>query len=319
MSEQLAITESDILYTCLPLFHTNALTTFVQALVSGASCVVGRRFSASGFWRELRDCNATVTYLLGAIVNMLWSRESTKLDRAHNVRIALSPATPEAISEAFTERFGILLLDGFGMTETNSVMSANPPRPGYLGIIQDGFDAMVADDFDLEVPDGTPGELLLRSRQPYAFALGYFRNPEATVDAWRNLWFHTGDRVVREDGRWFRFLDRKKDAIRRRGENISSFEVEQVIMLLPQIETVAAYAVPSEMAEDEVMVSVVLKPGVELNSPSLIAHCVENLPKFAIPRFIDFVTNMPKTANGKIRKGVLRNQGVTETTVDRMA
>lgn len=316
VSEQLDITDSDVLYTCLPLFHTNALNAFVQALVSGAGFVVGRRFSASRFWQELRDSRATVTYLLGAMINILWSREATELDRSHRVRIALSPATPAALSEPFTDRFGIVLLDGFGSTETNSVMSANPPRPGYLGQIQDDYEALVVDDWDSPVPDGTPGELLLRSRVPYAFALGYFKMPEATVQAWRNLWFHTGDRVVREEGGWYRFLDRKKDVIRRRGENISSFELEHAIAMLPQIEQVAAYPVPSDMAEDEVMVSIVLKPGTDLSPQALIEHCTTHLPRFAVPRFIDIVTDLPTTENGKIRKNVLRDRGVTESTWD---
>ncbi|WP_222432354.1 ATP-dependent acyl-CoA ligase [Leekyejoonella antrihumi] len=318
VSEQLGITDTDVLYTCLPLFHTNALNAFMQALVSGASFVVGRRFSASGYWQELRDSNATVTYLLGAMINILWSKAPTDLDRAHRTRIALSPATPAALSRPFTERFGIVLLDGFGSTETNSVMSANPPRPGYLGLIQKGFEAVVVDDNDCEVPDGQSGELLLRSRAPYAFALGYFEMPQETVKAWRNLWFHTGDRVVREDGKWYRFLDRKKDVIRRRGENISSFELEQTIALLPQVESVAAYPVPSEMAEDEVMVSIVLKPDVELDREVLVRHCTDNLPRFAVPRFIDIVPQMPTTANGKVRKNVLRDTGVTATTWDRL-
>lgn len=317
VSEQLGITDTDVLYTCLPLFHTNALNAFVQAIVSGAGFVVGRRFSASRFWQELQDSRATVTYLLGAMVNILWSREPSELDRNHQVRLALSPATPAALSEPFTDRFGIVLLDGFGSTETNSVMSANPPRPGYLGQIQDDYEALVVDEWDSPVPHGTPGELLLRSRQPYAFALGYFKMPEATVEAWRNLWFHTGDRVVREEEGWFRFLDRKKDVIRRRGENISSFELEQAITLLPEVAQVAAYPVPSDMAEDEVMVSVVLKPDAQLGPEALIEHCTKHLPRFAIPRFVDIVADLPATGNGKIRKNILRERGVTETAWDR--
>ena len=319
VSEQLGITEKDVLYTCLPLFHTNALNTFVQALVSGATFVVGRRFSASRFWQEVTESGATVTYLLGAMINILWSREPGPFDRAHRVRIALSPATPATLFEPFRQRFGFDLSDGFGSTETNAAINSAPeaPRAGYLGRVQPDFDAIVVDEYDVEVPDGTPGELLLRSRVPFGFATGYFTMPDKTVEAWQNLWFHTGDRVVREPDGWFRFVDRLKDVIRRRGENISSFEVEQVLCLHPGVKTAAAFPVASDMAEDEVMVSVVPKEGYELHPADIVAHCSDRLAKFAVPRFVDIVAELPRTANGKIRKAELRERGRTDTTWDR--
>lgn len=321
VTEQLGITEEDVLFTVLPLFHTNALNAFVQALVAGATIVVGRRFSASRFWSQLAESGATVTYLLGAMINILWSRGREPVERRHTVRCALSPATPPALAEPFFDRFGIRLIDGFGSTETNSVLTSAPylPRPGYIGRVQPDFEAIVVDEYDYPVTDGTAGELLLRSRVPYAFATGYFGMPEKTTEAWRNLWFHTGDRVVREPDGWFRFIDRMKDVIRRRGENISSFEVEQIIGTHPAVERVAAYPVPSEMAEDEVMVSIVPKTGVSLSPGDIIIHCQSRLAKFAIPRFVDIVETLPTTENGKIRKVLLRERGRTITTWDRDA
>lgn len=321
VSEQLSITEADTLYTCLPLFHTNALNAFFQAMVSGATFVVGPRFSARRFWEDVSKSGATVTFLLGAMVNILWSKDAGPYDRAHSVRLALSPATPPALFEPFLERFGFPLLDGFGSTETNSVMSAAPaaPRAGYLGQLQRDFEALVVDENDIEVADGVAGELLLRSTMPFAFATGYFQMPDKTVEAWQNLWFHTGDRVVREPDGWYRFVDRIKDVIRRRGENISSFEVEQVIGLHPAVESAAAYPVPSEMAEDEVMVSLVLKQQQVTDAASIARHCETLLAKFAVPRYIDIVSELPKTSNGKIRKSVLRERGKTTTTWDREA
>ncbi len=321
VTEQLGITEDDTLFTVLPLFHTNALNAFVQALVAGATIVVGRRFSASRFWTQLAESNATVTYLLGAMINILWSKDPSPHDRAHTVRCALSPATPAALADPFLDRFGITLVDGFGSTETNSVLTSAPdrPRPGYIGRVQPDFEAVVVDENDAPLPDGTPGELLLRSRTPFAFATGYHGLPDMTTLTWRNLWFHTGDRVVREPDGWFRFVDRMKDVIRRRGENISSFEVEQVVGLHPAVETVAAYPVPSEMAEDEVMVSIVPKPGLTVTPGEIVDHCSSRLAKFAVPRFVDIVATLPSTENGKIKKGVLRERGRTASTWDREA
>ncbi|HKN54909.1 MAG TPA: AMP-binding protein, partial [Amycolatopsis sp.] len=228
---QLEITEDDVLYTCLPLFHTNALNAFSQALVSGAEYVLGPRFSASRFWTDAGRSGATFTYLIGAMVSILASKEPSELDRAHRIRAALSPATPPGLLEPFLDRFGVVLIDGYGSTETNSVIAANrhERRAGYIGRLQPGFSARIVDENGCEVPAGVSGELLLRNDQPFAFASGYFRMPEATVESWRDLWFHTGDRVCLDDDGWVRFVDRIKDVIRRRGENISSIEVERAL------------------------------------------------------------------------------------------
>ncbi len=321
VTEQLGIGDSDVLYTCLPLFHTNALNAFMQALVSGATYVLGTKFSASRFWSELARSRATITYLLGSMVNILYSRPPEPAESAHHVRVALAPATPSPLCEPFRERFGITLIDGYGSTETNSVMSspADEQRPGLLGRVVEDFEAVVVDDNDVEVPDGTPGELCLRHRWPFAFSTGYFAMADTTVESWRNLWFHTGDRVVRDQDGCFRFIDRIKDAIRRRGENISSFEVEQVIGTHPAIESVATYAVPAEMSEDEVMVTIVLKPQHQLDPVELMRYCEPRLAYFAIPRFVEFADALPLTENGKVRKASLRERGVTAATWDREA
>jgi crotonobetaine/carnitine-CoA ligase len=166
------------------------------------------------------------------------------------------------------------------------------------------------------VPDGTPGELVLRHDEPFAFADGYWAMPEQTVKAWRNLWFHTGDRVVRDADGWYRFFDRAKDAIRRRGENISSWEVEQVLLEHPAVQSAAAFPVPSELGEDEVMVAIVLEAGTRLSPEELIEHCRPRLARFALPRYVDIVEELPLTENGKVRKQVLRAQGVGARTWD---
>ena len=275
----LDLRRDDVLYTCLPLFHTNALNAFFQALLHGAKLVVGPRFSVSRFWQHAASADATVTYLLGTMVSMLNARSPTPDDRAHRVRVALTPATPPDVWDAFRARFGVDIVEGHGMTETNAVIGPRDgeQRPGWMGRVMPGFEAMVVDDRDVPVPDGTPGELVLRAHEPFAFASGYWRMPEATVAAWRNLWLHTGDRVVADDG-WFRFVDRIKDAIRRRGENISAWEVEQVLLQHDDVETAAVIPVASEHGEDEVMACVVARHRASLDPSELVAFCRPRLP-----------------------------------------
>ncbi|MGJ7493220.1 ATP-dependent acyl-CoA ligase [Variovorax sp. ZT4R33] len=315
----LGLGPDDVLATTLPLFHINALNTFAQASLAGGEVVFLPRFSASGFWPAMQACNATVVYLLGAMVPILLAQPAGEGERAHRVRTGLGPGVPASASAAFRERTGVKLLEGYGSTETNFVIATRPDseRTGVMGWLQPGFEARVADAFDAPLPDGEAGELLLRADAPFAFATGYFNLPDKTVEAWRNLWFHTGDRVVREADGAFRFIDRLKDAIRRRGENISSYEVEQVLQGHPAVATVVVYPVRSELAEDEVMASVILRPEAMATPADLAGYCDGRLPYFAIPRYIDLVDDLPRTENGKVQKFRLRERGVTPGTWDR--
>jgi carnitine-CoA ligase len=317
----LGVGGEDVLCTTLPLFHTNALNTFFQALITGATAIFESRFSASAFFTTLAARRATVTYLLGAMVPILLSREAEPAERQHRTRIALAPGVPGHFHAEFVKRTGIALLDGYGSTETNFVIGSPIAecKPGTMGRLFEGFYARVVDDEDNEVPDGTPGELMLRAAAPFAFATGYFGTPEKTVEAWRNLWFHTGDRVIREPDGYYKFVDRLKDAIRRRGENVSSFEVEQVLLSHPEIATAAAYPVRSELAEDEVMAAIVRQPGSSLDEVAIIRFCETRMPYFAVPRFLEFVDVLPATENGKIQKYKLRERGITGRTWDREA
>ncbi|HSW03590.1 AMP-binding protein [Aquabacterium sp.] len=337
----LGVSADDVLCTTLPLFHINALNTLAQALLSGGRVVFEPRFSASGFWPAMCAAEATVVYLLGAMVPMLLAQPPGPLERAHRVRIGLGPGVPAAAGEAFEARTGVMLLEGYGSTETNFVIATraaaaadpsrrgvtdntprrgvtdNTPRRGVMGWLQPGFEARVVDEQDIELPPGEAGELLLRADEPFAFASGYFGMPEQTVEAWRNLWFHTGDRVVREADGAFRFIDRIKDAIRRRGENISSYEVEQVLQSHPAVAAVAVYPVRSALAEDEVMAALVLRQGQQLEPAELALYCQPRLPYFAIPRYIEILDALPRTENGKLQKYKLRERGVTGTTWQR--
>lgn len=319
VASTLRVTSEDVLHTCLPLFHTNALNAFWQALMTGSCYVLGSRFSASRFWGELADSGATMTYLLGAMAGMLIAQPHNQTDRAHACQRALAPASPPWLASEFRERFGVLLVEGFGSTETNLIIGATPDeqRPGYLGRVLENFDVRVVDGTGATVPDGVPGELITRSKDPLAFAAGYFDNPDRTAEAWRHGWFHTGDKVVRDADGWLTFIDRMRDVIRRRGENISSREVENALASHPDVVAVAAFAVPSELAEDEVMVSVQVTPGSTVSPAELVRHCAGDLPVFAQPRYVDLVASLPTTSNGKVRKSELRARGVTTSTWDR--
>jgi crotonobetaine/carnitine-CoA ligase len=317
----LELCEGDVLCTTLPLFHTNALGTFHQALLTGATLVAETRFSASRFWQTLIDHRATITYMLGAMVPILLSREPSPEERVHSVRLALAPGVPAHLLTAFEQRTGIRLIDGYGSTETNFVIGGMlaEPYPGSMGKVCDGFDARIAGRDGTDAADGEPGELVLHSREPLAFATGYFALPNKTAEAFRDGWFHTGDRAVRDANGYYRFVDRLKDAIRRRGENVSSFEVEQVLLSHPDVGNAAVFPVPSELAEDEVMAAVVRRPGSPLTERALCEFCQPQLAYFAVPRFIEFVDALPVTENGKVQKFKLRGRGVTARTWDREA
>jgi crotonobetaine/carnitine-CoA ligase len=317
----LGLHEGDVLCTTLPLFHTNALGTFHQALLSGATLVAEPRFSASRFWQTLIAHRATITYVLGAMVPILLSHEPSPEERAHSVRLALAPGVPAQLHTAFEQRTGIRLIDGYGSTETNFVIGGvlAEPHPGSMGKVCHGFDARIAGQNGKDAADGEPGELVLRSHEPLAFATGYFALPDKTAEAFRGGWFHTGDRVVREVNGYYRFVDRLKDAIRRRGENVSAFEVEQVLLSHPDVDNAAVFPVPSELAEDEVMAAILRRPGSPLTERALCEFCQPRLAYFAVPRFIEFVDELPVTENGKVQKFKLRDRGATDRTWDREA
>ena len=208
----LGLTADDVLGTTLPLFHVNALNTLAQALIAGCGVVVEPRFSASGFWPAMSASGATVIYVLGAMVPMLLAQPASAAERAHRVRLGLGPGVPAAAMAALFERARVPLIEGYGSTETNFAIATSlaAPRPGTMGVVQPGFHARVVDAHDNELPAGEAGELVLRADEPFAFASGYHGLPDKTVEAWRNLWFHTGDRVLRDADGAIRFIDRNE-------------------------------------------------------------------------------------------------------------
>jgi carnitine-CoA ligase len=317
--EMLEIGDDDVLFTCLPLFHVNAWSAFFQALVSGTRYHLTSRFSASSFWQQAVDSGATVTYLLGAMVPILLARPPGPLDRAHRIRTVNGVAPAPEAAAAARERFGIVVAECYASTECGCALGAplGEQRPGWMGRAMPGYEVRVVDEDDRELPPGESGELIVRSEEPYAIFQGYFGMHEATVEAWRNLWFHTGDRVMRDGQGWVRFVDRLKDAIRRRGENISSLEVESVLLGHPAVSDVAVFPVPSDLGEeDEVMAAIVAGKGERLDPLELVQWCEGRIAYFAIPRYVDVVDALPLTENGKVRKAVLRERGVGPGTWD---
>lgn len=318
ISRVYSVTESDIWYTPLPFFHVNAQATFLATLQAGGSTVLSPGFSAGRYWDEIRTSKATIASLLGTMAHILFHKKEPRSDDSkHRLRLIFCPAISEDIQLQFERRFGVKSANAYGSTELNCILATRPEeptRPGSMGRPVEEFEVQVVDENDEPVPVDTTGELVVRPRQPFSILSGYYQMPEQTVKAWRNLWFHTGDRVRRDVEGHFYFVDRLKDCIRRRGENISSWEVEETVNAHPSVLECAAFGVPAELGEEEVMVTVVLRPGKRLDPADLAGWCRRNLPPFALPRYIEIVESLPKTAVGRTEKYKLRRRGVTALT-----
>ncbi len=320
--------EDDVYMTGFPLFHGNAqFLTVYPCLIAGAHVVLYPRFSASDWAGRSRRSGATVTNLLGATMAFILAQPPSDDDRAHQVRcIYAAPLAPD-LGRRFTERFGVEeYVDGFGQTEISNVFMTPPgaPRPpGASGVLVDQFfEVRLADpDTDEEVPEGESGELLVRHKLPGIISSEYLGMPEKTVETWRNLWFHTGDCLRRDAEGWYYFVDRVKDALRRRGENISSFEVESELRSHPAVAEVAVIGVRADESagEDEVMACVVLKDTEQVSFEALIAWADARLPAFMVPRYLEFMQQLPQTATEKVKKKDLRERGITAATWDRVA
>jgi crotonobetaine/carnitine-CoA ligase len=312
--------KDDIFYTFMPFYHFNAqcLTT-VTTLVAEAQMVIAERFSASRFWDDARHYGATQFNYLGGVIPILAKQPERPNDTDNPIRIALGAGCPPAVMEEVEKRFGIKCLEGFGMTEIGIPIHVrvNDRRPGSCGKPMDIYEIKLFDDQDKEVPVGEVGEIVFRPREPFIMMLEYYNMPEKTLEAFRNLWFHTGDLAKKDADGYFYFVDRKKDALRRRGENISSFEVERAVNSHPSVLESAAVAVPSELGEDEVKICVVLKPGATLIPEELIKYCNDRMPYFAVPRFVEFMESLPKTPTDRVEKYKLKQAGITTNTWDR--
>lgn len=309
-AESYSYTSDDTIYVCLPLNHANAyLCAFWGAWVAGGSVALARRFSVSRFWHDIRRSKATGTSLLGSMVNMIWALPPTAEDARHNLRFTVLTPMP-AFAREWRERYRVEVTTSYGLTDyvlatiyapgdrLDKLGSAGRPRPGV--------EIRIADEADNSLPPGEVGEILLRSRNVWSGSMGYYKDPQATLNAIRNMWWHTGDRGYLDEDGYLYFVDRKKDAIRRRGENISAYEVEAIIARHPAVADLAAYPVPSEQSEDEIAISVVLREGESLSARELIEFCIANMAHYMVPRYVQFVADLPRTPTQKVRKEELK-------------
>jgi crotonobetaine/carnitine-CoA ligase len=315
----------DIVLTPLPLFHFNAISiAVVGTLVAGGSAVIERKFSVSNFWPEVTRTGATMVSMLGSLAILIANADDHPDQRGHKLRLCAAAPMPPDTDRIWRERFGCATFSaGYGLTEASliSMLDAGEPnKPGAAGKpnLHD-FDVQLVDDDDVEVAAGEVGEIVCRPKGPNLMFTGYWNRADATVEATRNLWFHTGDLGrIDEDGFIF-FVDRKKDALRRRGENISSFEMEKTLFGHSALRDVAVHAVPSDLGEDDVKITVVLQDGAQLTEEELCRWMAERVPYFAIPRYVEFRDDLPRNPVGRVLKYQLRDEGVTPATWDREA
>lgn len=315
----LEITAHDKYYICLPLFHANGFFMQLGATVqAGIRAYLRRRFSASTWLADICSSGATLTNHLGTTAMFVINQPPTEQDKSHRLRACVNVPNPPQHETVFHERFGVKdIVSGFGMTEIGipiwgRIGCSVPNAAGWVH--EDHFEVCIAESqTDKPVPAGQIGEILVRPKVPFGFMAGYVNAPAKTVEAWRNLWFHTGDAGTRGEDGLVTFVDRIKDCIRRRGENISATEIEAAVGQLPGIFEVAAYAVPADGAgaEDEVMLAVVPHAGFTLDAADILSKASAVLPRFAKPRFLLLLDSLPKTATGKTQHAVLRQKGRT--------
>jgi carnitine-CoA ligase len=315
--DNVGVTADDRFLVCAPMFHGGADVPIYAMLKTGGSAAIVRGFRTEDFWHDVRRWRCTVAWIHSAMCMFLWQQPRRRDDRDHPLRLAMqAPLLPEL--REFADRFGIRLYTVYGMTEMPCVFSLLDPVDHHsLGRPWTSeYEVRLVDEHDREVPDGLPGELIVRHQVPWAVTPGYYRRPDATAHVWRNGWFHSGDVFVRDARGEYRLVDRVKDSIRRRGENVSSSEVERELLAHPAVAEAAVIGVRAEIEED--VMAVVVRSG-ELRPEELIAFLAERLPYFALPRYVEFVDRIERNASLRPDKNLLRDRGVTTGTWDREA
>lgn len=317
-------TGDDVTWTPLPFFHLNAISTgTISTILVGGRVSIAPRFSVSGFWPEIERSGATIVSILGSLGNMLANAPDSEeakrcFGQVHTVRG--NPFSPE-LKQLWRDRFGTRQVgsNGYGLTEAAVVTSlpgGEYAAPGSSGRRIPEFDVRIVDDEDRELPPGEAGEIIVRPLRANIMFQGYWRRPEETLKLFRNMWFHSGDIGRFDADGFFYFVDRKKDYLRRRGENISSFEMEATFASHPDLAEVAVHAVPSPIGEDDVKVTAILKPGATVSEEQLCRWAIERVPYFAVPRYIEFRKELPKNPQGRVLKYELREEGATARTWD---
>jgi crotonobetaine/carnitine-CoA ligase len=309
----------DVIHSATPMFHGLALMScFTCSILIGGEAVIPVRFSVTNYWKQIHDYKATRGVLVGQMMTLLANQDVDEYEVDNTLESVFCGPIP-ADFERIESRFGLRMSQGYGQADVG-IMIAQPPTDTpfdktSMGKVLDDWELQLVDDNDNPVPVGEPGELIARPRKPFISSKGYFGMPEATAELLRNAWYHTGDVLRCDYEGWYYLVDRKKDAIRRGGENISSFEVEQVLLSHPSVQQAAVIAVPSDLSEDDVMACLVVDDVAELVAIGDYAEA--NLPYFAVPRYYDALEELPVTPNNKIRKVELRERGITSTAWDR--
>lgn len=310
----LSLDRDDTLIAVLPLFHGGGRYMNVGAcLLMGARCLLVRKFSASKFWEQAREHGATAAHMVVSMAHFLVAQEPSIQDRTHQITRGLVVPAPQSLVDTFAERFGVPIFEMYGSTEIaipilNSADDTAPP--GSCGRPVAPYRVRILDAHDQVVPLGEVGEICVSCDDPWSMSSGYWNQPAMTLDVVRNFWFHTGDAGRMDDEGFVYYVDRFKDMIRRRGENISPRTVEDVVNALEGVTECAAYPVPSEYGEDEIAIAVVAHR--EPTIAEIAAACAEALPRFAVPRYVRFLDALPKTATAKIQKFKLKQEGVTD-------
>ena len=314
--QALQIQPGETIYTPLPLLHGNALgMSTIGSIVLDAKLALGERFSASRFWDECRKYGAVEFNALGAMLPILMKQPPRPDDRDNPVRVVLSAACPPSIWREFETRFGVRIVEFYGMVDSIGFLLNDAGKVGSMGKPIGGVDFRVFDDNDQPLPPGKVGELVFR--HPQGQVTRYHKLDAATAEAYRGGWFHSGDLAEMDAEGFFYFRGRKKASMRRRGENISAWEIESVLNQHPAVLESAAHAVPSELGEDEVKVAVVLRSGIQLTPEALLDFCQGRMAYYAVPRYVEFIDEIPKTATHRVQYEILRQRGVTPQTWDR--
>ncbi|MEC1524988.1 AMP-binding protein [Neobacillus niacini] len=300
----------DVIYTCLPFFHVNAqMGTTMPALMSKIPMAIGKKFSASKFWSEMERYNVTIFKFIGAMITILYKNSSDGSVYNNSVRLGVGAPVPKDLWIPFEERFGLQLLEGYGTTETTTACISNTPnefRIGSCGKPLPHYEISIRDEANFPIATTEPGELCIRPLKPHVFMEGYYKMEEKTKESLKDGWFHTGDRAYRDVDGFYYFLDRTKDVIRRKGENISSYMVEKIINNHPKVLESAAIGIPNELSEDELKVFIRIKPGETAEEKEIFNWCEKYMSDFMHPRFIEFIDEFPKTPTEKIQKYKLK-------------
>lgn len=312
-------TPDDVAYNFLPFFHIAAKFETLGAMLAGGRMVMRPTFSLSNFWKDVREGGATLCVAVGGLCHMLNGLPPSPDDAHNTLRLIYAVPIPWAFKDAFEKRFDLRLVEAYGGTESNLVLYTRLDEPtpaGTCGRASPHFLITIRDEAGRVLPPGEVGEICVQARHPYTMMTGYLGLPDATAETMRGGYFHSGDRGSMDANGYVFFLDRSKDAIRRRGENISSYEVERILNAHPAVAEVAVIPVKAEIGEDEVKAVVVLKAGAPATPEDLLRYAVANMPYFMVPRYIEFREQLPRTETMKIRKVELRNEGLTAATWD---